>query len=91
MLREFTLVEVLVNAMKQAKNVGELRKLTYDCNRAMPLLEPFTDHQYRETFVHRGTAVRHPDGSWSEDYGDAINPAEWRQDGSERVEVLIVK
>ena len=72
-----------------AKNVGDLRRLTNDCNVKMPILVPFAGHGYREADVQLGKAIRHPDGSWSEDYGE-LNPEEWSTDGSKRYDVLTV-
>ncbi len=76
--------------MTQAKTAGELHLLTLDCPSKMRIVVPASDHSYRRALAHRGTAILHPNGSWSEDYGD-LNPTEWGEDGSERVEVLIIE
>jgi len=73
-----------------ARDAGTLHSLTLDCVGRMPILMPVGGHVLRRVQVVKATAIRHSDGSWSEDHGDA-NPASWKTDGSERVEVLLVE
>jgi len=84
--------------MTQATTAGELHLLTLHCPSKMCVVVPAFDHAYREAMVHRGTAIRHPDGSWSEDdsswsedHGDELDAVGGERGGSERVEVLIVE